>query len=76
MKKKEFSLLFNQRKNITKKPLIEESVTPYPVRFNALGKSKNAKQGVAGWRQQYHRPFQKLDLTPAVVTTITYPDDE
>jgi len=76
MKRKEFSLRFGQKKNITQKKEIESVVTPYPVRFRSLGKSTGSKQGVAGWRQQYHRPFEKLDLAPAKVTTIVYPDDE
>ena len=76
MKRKEFSLLFSQRKNITKKQDIAPDKEPYPIRFRSLGKSKGSKQGVAGWRQQYHRPFEKLNLAPVKVTTIVYSDDE
>jgi len=45
-------------RNIEKKPLIAASVTPYPMKRRAIGKNKNSQQGVGGWRQQYHRPFE------------------
>jgi hypothetical protein len=47
----------------------------YPIRFKALGKTKGGKQGVAGWRQQYHRPFD-VELAPTKIIRIEYPDDK
>jgi hypothetical protein len=46
----------------------------YPIRSKALGKNKGGKQGVAGWRQQYHRPFD-VELAPPKIIHLTYPDD-
>lgn len=38
-------------------PVIATTSAPYPRRAHALGKVKRASpQGVAGWRQAYHRP--------------------
>jgi hypothetical protein len=45
----------------------------YPVRHRALGKTKTVKQGVGGWRTNYHRP-DTVELAPAKIITITYDD--
>ena len=47
---------FLGNKNIKTKPKLEPLETAYPWRSFALGKGGNSTQGVAGWRQGYHRP--------------------
>ena len=60
---------------IKHKPRIKAKVNPYPMRVHSLGKSRGSEQGVAGWRQQFHRPFDNHNLAPAKITRIEYPDD-
>jgi hypothetical protein len=47
--------LLGKRKTLIRKPIIKQ-VGTYPVRPRSLGKSKSSEQGVAGWRNNYHRP--------------------
>lgn len=49
--------------------------THYPIRPKPLGRTRGGKQGVAGWRQQYHRPFD-VELAPSKIIRIEYPDDK
>jgi hypothetical protein len=73
--KKEMNRLLGRKKISPRKPQIQPTPTPYAIRGCALGKSTKSGQGVAGWRQQYHRPFDNHNLAPAKVTRIEYPDD-
>lgn len=61
-KKEAINRLLGRRKRSKRKPKIEPKVTPFPVRFNALGKSSGSCEGTGGWRQSYYRPHDaKLD---------------
>lgn len=71
----ELNLLTGRRKIGARKPQIQPTPTPYKIRGKSLGKSRGSKQGVAGWRQQYHRPFDNHNLAPAKIIRIEYPDD-
>ena len=60
-------------KEIKHKPLIEAPPhfpKPFPWRSYALGKGGNSTQGVAGWRNNYHRPDQPV--VPAKVYLVKY----
>jgi hypothetical protein len=53
--KKEVSRFLGTQK-IKRKPKLEPELDPYPWRSYALGQGGNSTQGIAGWRQSYHRP--------------------
>lgn len=74
--RKQMTMMVGRRKISPRKPQIQPTPTPYKIRGRALGKSSKSTQGVAGWRQQYHRPFDNHNLAPAVITRIEYPDDK
>jgi hypothetical protein len=71
--KAEINRMMGRRKKLSKKPEIVAPTPTYPVRHRALGKTKTVKQGVGGWRTNYHRP-DTVELAPAKIITITYDD--
>lgn len=73
--RKQMTMMIGRKKISPRKPQIKPLPTAYPIRGRALGNSGMSEQGVAGWRQQYHRPFDNHNLAPAVITYIEYSDD-
>lgn len=58
MTRSEFNKLLGKRSakvKVVRKPILRMP-SEYPWRSNALGKSQNSTEGVAGWRSNYHRP--------------------
>jgi hypothetical protein len=58
MTRSEFNKLVGKRSakvKVVRKPVLRMP-SEYPWRSNALGKTKNSNEGVAGWRSNYYRP--------------------
>lgn len=70
--KSQISRFLGKKKKTVAKPYIKSTLKKFPVHRRPLGQNRFSQEGVAGWRQRYHRP-DSAQVDP-VVTVITYGD--